>query len=194
VNLAGTLLSAGDSQGALRLYREARDLLEAKEAAPRLQLAVYSNLVLALCEAHETVEARNLLSKVGDLAGTVGGWYPMAYKRWLEGSLLWAEGRHGESERIFESVRSDFCDRGHSVWYVEASLDLARILLRQDRLADLSALASELLLRTEEMGADKRVRSAVVSFAQAVRQRSLSSQVLSSIAIALSSARVSQRY
>ncbi len=193
VNLAATVLNAGDAHRAIEFSREAEKYLDTDRDPPRMQVALYSNLILALCEAGLTTEARELLPRARGLANRVRAWYSTTYASWLKGTLLLAEGRYRGAERIFEDVRAEFLVRGHLVWFIEASLDLARVHLEEGRLADLSALASELLMRIEKLHADERVRSAVVRFAQAVRQRSLSSQAISSIAVALSSARLNRR-
>ncbi len=193
VNLAATMLIAENHSGALRLYQEATGLLDTDNDPPRLQHAVHCQHVLALCEVGNTPEARALLPTVRDLSYTVGGWYARVYTTWLEGTLASTEGRLEKAAEIFESVRAEFETRGHLVWYVEASLDLARVRLAQGRLAALGTLASELIVRTGSMRTDKRVKAAVVRFAQLVRQRSLSNQVISSIAIALNSVKRMQR-
>ena len=193
VNLGGAVLSAGDPQGALKLYREARDMLRPREDPPRLQRIVCSSLVLALCEAGQPSEARAVLPMIEELARAIGGWYSRVNVSWLEGTLARVEGDYARSAAIFESVRMEFAGRRHLVWYVEASLDLARVWLAEGQLESLHELACELLKRTEEMGGTPEVWTAVASFAQAVKRRSLTSQLLSSIAIALSSAKIGQR-
>ena len=194
VNLAGTMLTAGPVENALELFKEAEALLDPQCDPPRLQRVVYSNLVLALCEAGRTAEARRHLPRVRDLSCAVGGWYPKVYAHWLEGSLARAEGEYESAEQIFESVRQEFLRRGHLVWHVEASLDLARSRLAQGKVGGLRLLAAELLRTIEELDGDRRVWSAVVRLAEALRAHSLTEQVLSSIAIALSSAKLSHRY
>jgi anti-sigma factor RsiW len=193
VNLAGTRLSAGDPHGALSLYREAERMLTLEDDPPRLQFAVFSSLVLALCQVHQPNEARRVLPRVRDLAATVGGWYSRIYTEWLEGTLFLSEGEYEAAGRIFERVRSEFCVRRHVVWCVEASLDLAQVHLQRNQIRKLRELASDLLCKVEEMDADVRTRTAVLSFVEAVRQRSLSRQVLNSIAVLLQSARLSHR-
>jgi tetratricopeptide (TPR) repeat protein len=193
VNLASAAMTGADSSRALELYREAESLLDVDADPPRLQLMVYSNLVLALCETGQPSKARDALQRTRELAKTVGGWYWRVYTTWLEGTMARVERRHEAAEEIFEKVRSEFLTRGHLVWYVEASLDLARAQLQRGRVRALSRLASELLEVVEDDG-DERVRASVVCFAEAVRQQSLSGQLLSSLAVALSSAQLTRRF
>jgi tetratricopeptide (TPR) repeat protein len=193
VNLAATAMSAGDAKRALKLYRAAEERLDSEGDPPRLQAMVFSSLVLALCEAGLSDEARELLPKTSELAGIVGGWYWKVYVTWLSGTLARVEGRYEAAGEIFEVVRSQFLLRGHLVWYVEASLDLARTKLRQGRLLEVRDLAYELVRVVEERKGDERVFVAVARFADAVQQRTVTSQLLGSLAMALSSAQLSRR-
>jgi tetratricopeptide (TPR) repeat protein len=193
VNLASVELDRGRADRAIQLYGDALELLDREKDPPRLQIAVYSYLVLAHCEASQPRKARALLPKARDLAKVVGGWYWSTYVEWLEGTLARVEGRFDEARVIFESVRATFLKRGHAVWYTEASLDLARVYLAEERMGCLEELASELEARVEVLKAEERVRSAVRSFAESVRKQALTGRLLASLAFALSFGRANGR-
>ena len=193
VNLAIPAMNRGDVARALDLYSAAQKNLDAEADPPRLQVMVYSHLVLTLCENGRLEEAAELLPLANDCAERVGGWFWEAYTYWLVGTMERCSGRHQRAMEVFEEVRSEFRARGHLVLYLEASLDLGRTLVAEGRLQELGSLALEMLQVTGELEGDQQIRSSVVCFAEAVRQQTLNSQLLGSLAVALRSMRSRHR-
>lgn len=192
VNIALAAMNRGDVRRGLDLYVAADELLQPESDPPRLQLTVYSNLVIALCESGRPSEAVERMPRVVELADTIGGWYWKAYTVWLTGTLARAEGRYEDAAEIFGRVRGEFLAREHLVLFLEASLDLARTRLQQGRFQDLAELATELLAEAGKQSADERIMSSVACFAEAVSQETLSGQLIASLAVALRRVKSSQ--
>lgn len=193
VNLGAASLNRGDIDKGLERFSRSRELLEPETDPPRLQLTVCSNLVLTLCESGRGAEAAKLLPRVGHLAEALGGWYWPVYAAWLAGTLALAQHRLEEAVEIFEAVRTEFRARQHSVWFLDASLDLARALFRQGNVGELSRLAAELLAAREEI-ADDRIRGLIVSFAEKVAQQTVTTEFMNSLALSLRVAKSSQAF
>ncbi len=112
---------------------------------PRLSLAVRHNLAFSLVACGRSKEADKLFPAIKKLHLVTRNAVDLIRFKWLEGQLAVDSDRLSEAEGLFVEVKQFFVDKemAHDVALV--SLDLAGIYLRQGRVAELKALAAEML-------------------------------------------------
>jgi tetratricopeptide (TPR) repeat protein len=154
---------AGQPLEAARFHREALDLLDPARD-PQLMAATQHNLLDALVEAGKILEARKLFLESGLRLKFADDPLNLLRIRWVEGKILAAGERHADAERIFAEVRDGFRAEGLELVAAVAGLDLAKIVLRQDRLDQAYKIAEELLARAEQCRLPQAAQRALHSF------------------------------
>jgi tetratricopeptide (TPR) repeat protein len=139
---AKVLEEQGDFEQALSLLREAAPLID-PERAPRLVLCLRHNHVDYLSKLGRSEEARALLPQAQALAQELGNALDLVRLRWVEGRIAGSLGDTAEAEGLFLAVRDEFVARGISFDTALVSLELAALYARENRHAEMQALARE---------------------------------------------------
>ncbi|MGB5296282.1 MAG: zf-HC2 domain-containing protein, partial [Thermoanaerobaculia bacterium] len=142
--LALHLSDSGRPESAIQRLEEIRAQADEVDA-PRLSLALRHNLAFSLLACGRSEEARRLIPEVRRLHELTGNAVDLTRFKWLEGQIAVDTGRLRDAEVLFLEVKQFFVDQGmaHDVGLV--SLDLALVYLRQGRVAELKALAAEMV-------------------------------------------------
>ena len=135
---------------------------------PRLLVAAYHTLILALNEAGRPQDAGGLLERTRDLYLYVGDRMSLVRLGWLEGKIALALGHLGEAETLFLATRRELIERELAYDTALLSLDLAQVYARQQRGVDMRRLAEEMLPIFQSRQIPRAVVSALIVFQRAV--------------------------
>jgi tetratricopeptide (TPR) repeat protein len=148
---------------AVAILRKALTLLDAS-IDPQLVAAAEHDLLNALVDSGRILEARKLFLESGLRLKFADDPLNLLRIRWVEGKILAAGERHADAERIFAEVRDGFRAEGLELVAAVAGLDLAKIVLRQDRLDQAYKIAEELLARAEQCRLPQAAQRALHTF------------------------------
>jgi hypothetical protein len=140
---------SGDPKRALLYNLEALSLLDSR-AAPGLRLAGIHNLLLCATEVGFFPLVRRLLIEIKPLYGENS--LNLLRLRWVEGRVSAGLGEADAAEATFLDVRNGFLEAGLLFPASMVSLDLARLWLAQDRIAEIKGLAEELIASFRALG------------------------------------------
>jgi hypothetical protein len=98
-----------------------------------------------LIDARRFTTARELLPEVQRRSRELGNPLDLVRLRWAEGKIAFGLGDLPAAENAFREVRREFASRGIGYDAALVSLDLALILVRESRDAELKQLAEEMI-------------------------------------------------
>jgi tetratricopeptide (TPR) repeat protein len=136
--------SSGHPEEALCLLLEALTLLDSR-ADSGLRLAGVHNLLWCATELGLFPLIQRLLAKVRPLYGSNGNRLNLLRLLWIEGRVSAGLDSPEEAEAAFQEVRAGFLDAGLLFPASMVSLDLARLWLTRNRIAEIKGLAEELI-------------------------------------------------
>ncbi len=142
VSKAMILGHAGEQEKGISLFFQALDLIDTQKE-PRIALAALNNLLVDLTELGRFDEAKALLPDIHKLLAQ-GTRADGLNVRWAEAQLESGLGEMASAEAKLHEVREEFIAEGIGYDAALASLDLAKIYLRQGRTAETRQLASEM--------------------------------------------------
>ena len=185
---ASTLEQMGDPRGALELLRRAARRIDG-EKEPRQMFGLQFNLTVNLCHLEKFEEAAELLPEVRRLGAQLGNRLDRLRVRWLESRVLDGQGKNEEAIATLQQVQGGFAQGG--LFYDEAiaTLELARLYLRQVRTAETRELATRAEPVFSALGVEPRVLEAVQLFLAAARQEAATLELLDQALQALSRAK-----
>jgi transcriptional regulator with XRE-family HTH domain/tetratricopeptide (TPR) repeat protein len=159
----------GDPAASTTALLEAAPLIDPRRE-PRNAFGVRCNLALDLCQLERFEEARSRLPEVRALAERLGEELDLTRVLWVEGKVAAGLGRVGEALSAFEQARGVFRQRELAFDYGLVSLELAVLLLKQGRTADVRAMAEEMLqiFRTQQI--EREALAALRLFCDAARR------------------------
>jgi tetratricopeptide (TPR) repeat protein len=144
LKLGKLLGEAGQVDRALLLLRRAREVVGEDE--PRLRFYIGHTLVVMLNDAQRIDDAWQLFHAIQEEYERYCGDFWMAQRRrWMEARLLEASGEPDRAEEALREVRDRFAEREVAYDFALVSLELAALLLAQDRTSEVRRLAEELL-------------------------------------------------
>lgn len=186
---AGSLyIDEGRPAEALPLLLEALEALDENEDF-RTALAARHNLALCLAELEEWSEARRIFHRCRDAYRRLGDSHFLLRGRWLEGIIAAGFGEDARAEVLLREVRAAFSASDQSYDAALVALDLAMLLARRGRSAELRALAEE----TAEVFLSQRIHreaaAALAFFRRAAAEERASAEVVAGIARYLKRAR-----
>lgn len=173
-----------EMEEAIPLLVEASDLIDA-EADPYFLLCVWQNLATCLVNAGEPQEALELLPAVQKLSAEVGQHYDALRLRWLEGLVARDLGETDRAEEILREVRDGFILDGMGFDAALVSLDLASMLLAQNRTPETRRLAEEMLPIFNSMDIRREAFAALILFQRAALREEATVQMVRDIATCL---------
>jgi tetratricopeptide (TPR) repeat protein len=138
------LANSGKSESAAQSLLEILQYVD-ELAVPRLSLAVRHNLAFSLVASGRSDAAKKHVPEIKKLHMLVGNAVDVMRFKWLEGQIAVDSDQLKEAEELFVEVKQFFVEKGMAHDVALVSLDLAVVYLRQQRVAELKALASEML-------------------------------------------------
>jgi transcriptional regulator with XRE-family HTH domain len=159
----------GDPEGSAAALSEAEPLIDPRKE-PRLSFGVRFNHLVDLCHLAKFVEAAPRLNDVRALAERLGEELDLTRVLWLEGKVAAGLGRPKEALSAFEQARGVFRQRELAFDYGLVSLDLAVLLLEEDRIADVRTLAEEMLQIFRTQRIEREALAAFRLFCDAARR------------------------
>lgn len=134
---------------------------------PRLFLTSQQNLLLALVDAGDFQEARQLLLK-GDLRRKLAGEPLNLLKlRWTEGKIHAGQDKLWRAETILLEVREGFFEREMEYDAALVGLELIEVRLQMGRRGEVAELAQEILETFEDLGVELEALKAMRYLAEA---------------------------
>jgi len=165
-----TLIIGSEPAAAARFLRQAVDMLDAGRD-PQLLAAAYHDLLWALVEAGRFAEAGRVLFKHDLRRAFADDPLSVLRLRWVETKLLAARGRCADAEGVFREVRAGFVDRGLEYVAAMVGMDLAAVLLRQEKKDEARDLAWEMHQAFRRSEVDPQAVLAVRTFEAACRMK-----------------------
>jgi tetratricopeptide (TPR) repeat protein len=149
VKMATVHSRAGEPERAIPLLYEALSLVEAGRE-PRLDLSIRHNLMTALADAGQALEARRLFRESRGLYRRFPEPWAENRRLWLSGKIARGLGQLPEAEAAFKAARDGFlgavgADGADGIPYDTAlvTLELAALYAKEGRTAELARLAAE---------------------------------------------------
>lgn len=167
VKEARVLEEEGELAAAIELLEEASLHIES-EREPRLVLCARHNLLTCLIHLGRFEEARTLLPEVRQRSQELGNHLDLVRLRWTEARIAEGMGQVDDAERGLWEVRAELLEHGMAYDVALVSVELALLLLRQERTRDIRRLAEEMLLIFESRDVHREALAAVAVFQQAV--------------------------
>ncbi|HEY0510919.1 MAG TPA: helix-turn-helix domain-containing protein [Thermoanaerobaculia bacterium] len=137
---------------------------------PRLWFALRFNLAVNLGHLGRHTEAETLLPEVRGLAVQLGNELDLVRVTWLEGRVAAGLGRPEKALEALSRVRGDFTSLGISYDAALVSLELAVLLLEQERTGQVKALARQMTPIFHAQGVHREALAALRLFCRAADQ------------------------
>ncbi|HET9229442.1 MAG TPA: hypothetical protein VFR31_22370, partial [Thermoanaerobaculia bacterium] len=165
---ARILETLGDVEGSTEVLGEAIPHIDGGRE-PRAALGVYYQFLFNLCLQGRAVEAAPLLSEVEALAERLGQKVDLVRVGALGGLIAAGTGRVEEAEEAFEKARRSFASSQPPLVldYALVSLELALLLLDQNRLPQVSTLADQMAWTFTHQGMQPEALAAIRIFCEA---------------------------
>jgi tetratricopeptide (TPR) repeat protein len=162
----------GNLEAAAECYRHGLFLID-RMREPRLVVSARNNLVLVLHESGRSAEAALLLPEARQLVEREGKRPDLLRLEWVAGRVLTALGHWEEAEQAYTQVREGFAEEGLAFDAALASLDLAALLARLGRTAEVKRLAAEMLPVFQSREVHREALAAFLVFQQAAEREQL---------------------
>ncbi len=159
----------GDPEASTAALLEAERLIDVHKE-PRLALVVRFNLLVDLCALDRAAEVAARLPEIRALAERLGEELDLHRVLWLEGKAGAGLGQTDEALAAFAQVQSEFRTRELPLEYASVSLDLALVLLKLGRLAEVRATAEETFAIFKAQGVPREALAALQVFCEAASQ------------------------
>jgi tetratricopeptide (TPR) repeat protein len=136
----------------------------------RVALAGWHNLCLALHQAGEDRQALAALARARPAYLRVGSRAGLLRFQWLEGTIAASLHRDEQAEGCLREAREGFIQLGVAIEAAEVSLDLANLLCKQGRTAEVRCLAAEMITIFESRGIAQDALAAFILLRQAAER------------------------
>jgi len=159
-----------ETEKALELMRSGLALVDPEED-PRMLLVAQHNLVHMLVDTGRYREALERVEETRNLHLQLGGRLDFLRFRWLEGKIYQGLGWVRQAVSLYEDVRRGFVSEGLGFDMALVSLDLAMAYNQLGRESEVAELAEEMLPIFRSREAHQEALAAVLTFRDAVRNR-----------------------
>jgi tetratricopeptide (TPR) repeat protein len=149
---------------------------------PRLHLMARFNLAWYLNDAGKPLDALKILVYDEDVYDDHANDHLLLHRRWLEGKIAFAMADPELAEPLLRDVRRELLKSKNGFDVALISIDLALLLLSTSRHREVQQLASEAVALFEAQGVHREARAALVLFAEAARDESLTREFLTRLA------------
>lgn len=164
-----TLEQSGDFEGSLAVLAEAEPWIE-ESGEPRLLLILRFNKVDDLCYLERYEDAAELLPRVRKLALEQANELDLTRLLWLQARVWVGLGQSEKAKEALEQVRRDFTVRMLPYDAALSSLDLAVLWLKEDRMAEVRALALGMAWIFKAQGIDREALVSLSLFCEAAKR------------------------
>lgn len=171
---------ASKPEPAVPLLFEALEKIDRKQE-PRLLFTILQNLTLSLVTLGEYERASELLPQARQAALELGTADDLTRTLWVEGLLDLGMQRFPEAENRLQAVRDHYIEAGIGYNAALASLDLAKIYLRQGRTEETKRVAAEMHPIFVSRDVQRESIAALLVFQQAVEQESVSLRLVDEV-------------
>jgi tetratricopeptide (TPR) repeat protein len=186
----GTIhLVQGDAVAALGAYRRAFEMIDA-ERDPRLGLASRHNLVRALAINGDLAGATSALASFRSDYARLGDRTSLAKLAWLEGRIHQESGETAAAETAFRSAIRLLSELELPYSVAMVSLDLAALLADRGSVAELRALAAEMLVTFRALEIEREAIAAWLVFSRAAEAETVTTGLLQRLAAYYESAKL----
>lgn len=177
VKKAKVVEELGDLEQSIVLLREAVSEID-PTVDVRLPAYARFNLVSCLLLAGEYAEAKEILDEIKPLFQQVARPLDLVRVRWAEGRIASGLDDVQNAETAFHEVRAHFIERKMAYDAALVSLDLALILARQHRVAEIKELAKQLIPVFESQDVRREVLISLALFQQACEEERLTVDIV----------------
>jgi tetratricopeptide (TPR) repeat protein len=159
----------GDPESSTAALLEAAPLIDPMRE-PRNAWVLRINLVVDLCHLERFEEAGTRLDEVQALAERLGEELDLTRVVWLKGKVAAGRGRLSDAQMAFEQARRVFSRRDLVFDYALVSMDLAVLLLKQGRTAEVKSLANEMLRIFKAQNVEREALAALRLFCNSAQR------------------------
>ncbi len=174
----------GDFDLATALLRQGLALVE-PEREPKLVATAYHNLAYVLNEVGQPREALALVTRARLLYMELGDRLYLIRLQYTEGKIAMSLGRLEQAEGILRGVRKSFLEKGMAYDAALASMELAQVFARQQRLAEIRALSEELVPIFQSHDMQREALAAFIMFQQAAEAETVTLRLIQDVASCL---------
>ncbi|MBW8875679.1 MAG: tetratricopeptide repeat protein [Acidobacteria bacterium] len=171
-----TLEVMGEYERAIETLVQAEPLVE-RVGDPRLSYMLPFNLAVSYTHVGRFDEAAELAQRVGDLAAAQADEIELLRVLWLRGRIQAGLGRREEAHILLEQARQEFDRQGMAADAALALLEEAVLLLDEDRMGEVKALAGNLTKVLVSKGVHREALAALRLFQEAAEREEATAEL-----------------
>jgi tetratricopeptide (TPR) repeat protein len=178
---AKILEDSNDLEGAIELLRRPEEAID-PEREPHFYAMARFNLICCLSEAGQLEEAQDLLPEVRTRFQETAQPLDRVRLRWEEARIAFGLGKHEEAEAAFREVQAEFLALDMDYNAALVALDLAVLLSKQGRGAELKRLAVELMAAFEAREIYRESTAVLILFQRACEEERMTAELARQLA------------
>jgi tetratricopeptide (TPR) repeat protein len=184
ISKSAVLIEMGSSESAIEVLKKANGWID-PERDPRLVLCVRHNLADNLSKMGRHAEAADLLPDLRALAATQGSALDRLRLTWVEGRIAAGLGDLDQARRHLTTVRQAFLAERNAFDAALATLDLVVVDLEEGRVAEVQALADEMVTVFQDLNVNREALAALLLFQEAARRETATTALVRETAASL---------
>lgn len=188
VNMSTIHHFAGESDREIPLLYQALELIDPSRE-PRLLLVAWHNLIDALADSGQFMEAQKLLVKARPLYQKFAEPWTLNPRKGIQAKIARGLGQSENAEALFLAARDGFVAEGASYDTALVSLDLASLYAEQGRMAELKRVAEEMVPIFSSREIHREALAALSYWRQAVEAENVCAKLVAGVAAFLKRAR-----
>ncbi len=177
LNKSVVLGEMGDLSGAAEVLDQAAQEIDS-ERHPRLRCVLLFNRAALLCRLDRAGEAVGLVDEVRGLVEELRNDFDLVKTTWLQANVDAGLGRRQQALAGLQQVRRDFEARKSPLDHALVSLDLVLLLRRDGLFPEIEVVAAEMVTIFKALRVGREALSAVLLFQEAVRNRSVTEDMI----------------
>lgn len=181
-------LDRAEPERALPVFLQAAGLLDSGEDL-RTELAIRHNLALCHAELGHYPEARRVFTEIQPLYRSFEDRWTRLRQRWLQGTLEAQGGRLQKAIDLLREVRTGYLESDRSFDGALVSLELAVLLARENKHAELKEIAHETAALFMAQGIHREAVIALAYFQQAAERERVTVEALRDLSVYLRKSR-----
>jgi tetratricopeptide (TPR) repeat protein len=178
---AKILEDSHDLEGAIELLRQPEEAIDS-EREPHLFATARFNLICCLVRVGRHRDAESLLPEVRTRFQETAQPLDRVRLRWTEGAIAFGLGKDEEAEAAFREVQAEFLSLNMDYNAALVSLDLAVLLSKQGRGAELKRLAVELMSAFEAREIYRESTAVLILFQRACEEERMTAELARQLA------------
>lgn len=152
---------------------------------PKLVVNAEFELLHSMTDLGDFREASNMLMKSGLWQAFADDPLNFLKLRWVEGKIFAGLGKLRRAKKAFSEAKEEFLLRDRSYLAAMLNLELAKVLLRQNRAEEVEPLAQEALEIFRRLNVDREAVRAMSFLHDASQQRQLTLEIVQRVAVFL---------